>query len=45
MKQWTAGPTPLSPAAPRGNTLLAALARLWQFIRTNDLTGLDGTTL
>ena len=45
MKQWTAGPTPFGPAAQRDNALLAKLARLWQFVRSNDLTGLDGTTL
>jgi len=45
MKQWTAGPTPFAPASPRGSWLLARLAQLWQFVRTNDLTGLDGTTL
>jgi len=45
MKQWTAGPTLFGPAAQHSNWLLAKLAQLWQFVRTNDLTGLDGTTL
>lgn len=45
MKQWTAAPHALTTPAQRGSTLLAKLARLWHFVRTNDLTGLDGTTL